>query len=59
MATVRCLSKKEANLQQRPWITHGILVSIKERDRIHKSYAKEVDLAKKKICLLFIKLKET
>ena len=48
MAPVRRLSKKEINLLTRPWITNGILKSIKDRDRTHKSYLKENNGDKKK-----------
>ena len=40
MAPVKRLTKKEVNLLKRPWITKGILISIKNRDKIHKEYLK-------------------
>ena len=57
MAPVRSLSKKEVNLQQRPWITNGILKSIKERDRLHKLYTKEIDETKKRELYIIYKTK--
>ena len=38
MAPIKPLSKKEANLKIKPWITKGILKSIKVRDRLYKKY---------------------
>ena len=57
MAPVRCLSKKEINLQHRPWITKGILISIRERDRIHKQYLKEKEPRKKEDIFSLFKVK--
>ena len=48
MAPVRRLSTKEINLLTRPWITNGILKSIKDRDRTHRNYLREKDDDKKK-----------
>ena len=47
MAPVRRLSKKEINLLTRPWITSGILKSIKDRDYTHRSFLKEKDEEKR------------
>ena len=47
MAPIRRLTKKESNLLKRPWITKGILISIKERNKIHKQYLKLKDKCKK------------
>ena len=38
MAPIKLLSKKEANLKSKPWITKGILKSIKVRDKLYKRY---------------------
>ena len=38
MAPIKPLSRKEANLKIKPWITKGILKSIKIRDRLYKKY---------------------
>ena len=40
MAPVIHLTRKEANLLKLPWITNGILISIKECNKIHKQYLK-------------------
>lgn len=47
MAPVRRLTKKEINIQKLPWITKGILKSMKDRDRNHKEYIKESDVVKR------------
>ena len=49
MAPVRRLSRNEINLLTRPWITNGLLKSMKNRDKIHKSFLKEKDTTKKEI----------
>ena len=41
MAPVKVLSKKEVKLENKPWITRGILNSIHDRDKIYKRYLKE------------------
>ena len=43
MAPVRRLNEKEINILTRPWITNGILKSIKNRDKIHRTFLKEND----------------
>ena len=43
MAPVKRLTKKEIQLKKRPWITHGILASIKDRDKLYKEFTKEID----------------
>ena len=40
---MKWLNKKERNLLTRPWITTGILKSIKDRDKIHRSFLKGKD----------------
>ena len=47
MAPVRQLTRKEINLLSRPWITNGILKSIKDRDFTHKTFLKEKDIKQK------------
>ena len=54
MAPFKRVTKKELSLQRKPWITHGILNSMKIRDRIYKEYASEKDETKKReLCTLF------
>ena len=38
MAPVKKLSKKEASLKVKPWITKCIITSIKVRDKLYKKY---------------------
>ncbi len=47
MAPLKKLSKKDAALQNKPWITSGILTSMKKRDIFHKDFATEKDPTKK------------
>ena len=44
MAPIRKLSKREIKLKQNPWITQGILKSMRDRDKIYKQFTKENDL---------------
>ena len=37
------MTKNELRLEQRPWITHGILQSMRKRDNLYKSMAREKD----------------
>ena len=41
MAPVQKLTKKEIGLSNRPWITFGILASMKQRDKLYKEYTLE------------------
>ena len=41
MAPMKKLSKKEIGLKQSPWITFGLLTSMKDRDYLYKMYIKE------------------
>ena len=41
MAPFKKLTKKEINLQQKPWISKGILNSMKKRDTFYKDFIKE------------------
>ena len=43
MAPYRKVTKNELRLEQRPWITRGILVSMRKRDKLFKSMAREKD----------------
>ena len=43
MAPIRKLTKKEMDLKQNPWLTSGILKSIKTRDDIHKKFLNAKD----------------
>ena len=47
MAPVRRLTKKELNLRQNPWITRGLLKSMRSRDKLYKEFVKEKDKTKK------------
>ena len=70
MAPFRKLTRKEIELQQKPWITQGILKSMNKRDSIYKEFAIETDDAKKlqlgklyteyrnKIVFFYVKLKK-
>ncbi len=44
MAPVKKLTKKEAGLKQRPWITKDILNSMSERDIFYKAFIKEKNI---------------
>ena len=46
-APIRKLSKKEMRLKERPWITNGILTSMKERDSLYKEFTNEKDPIKR------------
>ena len=41
MAPLKTPTKREIKLQQKPWITSGILKSMAKRDIIYKDFAKE------------------
>jgi len=43
MAPIKKLTKKEIGLKKSPWVTSGILKSIKERDMLYKSFTLEKD----------------
>ena len=43
MAPVRKLTKNKIRLEQRPWITKGILVSMYKRDKLLKAASKKDD----------------
>ena len=57
MAPVKRLSNKEMGLKQRPWITHDILATMKERDDFHKQYVAEKNSLRKKIIFRIYKSK--
>ena len=57
MAPVRRLNKKEINILTRPWITNGILKSIKDLDIIHRTFLKEKDDEKNKNLFKSYKIK--
>ena len=46
MAPVQKLTKKEIGLSNRPWITFGILASMKQRYKLYKEYTLEKTLQK-------------
>ena len=43
MAPIKKLTKKEKGLKNNPWITHGILKSMRQRDTCYKKFVKEKD----------------
>ena len=43
MAPYKKITKKEADLQQRPWITKGLLISMNKRDSLYKEFANEIN----------------
>ena len=47
MAPIRKLSKREIKLKQNPWITQGLLKSMRDRDKMYKQFTKETDPVKK------------
>ena len=47
MAPFKKLTKKEIKLQQKPWITRGILNSMSKRDTFYKDFVTEKDPVKK------------
>ena len=47
----RKLNKKEIRLQTKPWITHGILTSIKRRDKLLRKYIEAKDPIRKELLL--------
>ena len=47
MAPYKKLTKKDTALQQKPWITKGILTSMTKRDIFYKDFATEKDPTKK------------
>ena len=54
MAPFRQMTKKEIRLEQRPWITQGLLVSMRVRDSLYKQRTQEKNIeAKNKISELY------
>ena len=49
MAPLKKQTKREQRLENRPWITKGILVSMKKRDELLKKLIKENDNPLEKI----------
>ena len=47
MAPVKKITKRERRLQQRPWITKGILISMQNRDKIYKKFVLTADPSEK------------
>ena len=41
MAPLKKLSKKEIGLKQSPWITFGLITSMKDRDYLYRMHIKE------------------
>jgi len=48
MAPMKKLTRKELSLKQNPWITYGIIKSMKRRDQLYKDVLSEKDPGKKK-----------
>ena len=48
MAPVRKLTKRERGLQQRPWITKGILISMQIRVKLYKNASRTVNPIEKR-----------
>ena len=48
MAPVKTLTQKELKSENKPWITTGLLKSIKNRDKLHKQYLTEKSEIRKK-----------
>ena len=49
MAPLKLLSKKEVKLLNHPWLTQGILISIKSRDILHKNFISEKNDVKRQL----------
>jgi hypothetical protein len=47
MAPIKKLTQKEQGLKNRPWITSGILTSMRSRDKLYKEFALEKEPNKK------------
>ena len=47
MAPIRKLTKREQKLKVNPWITSGLLKSMRDRDKLYKQFTKETDQVKK------------
>ena len=47
MAPIRKLTKREQKLKINPWITSGLLKSMRDRDKLYKQFTKESDQVKK------------
>ena len=47
MAPIRKLTKREQKLKINPWITTGLLKSMRDRDKLYKQFTKESDQVKK------------
>ena len=54
---IRKLTKKENRLKLNPWITRGILKSMRDRDKIYKQFTKETDATKKNDIFVLFKKK--
>ena len=57
MAPLKKLTRREANVQQVPWLTMGILKSISARDLLHKKFLREKNLVKKNSLFSLYKIK--
>ena len=47
MAPIQKQTKKEVGLSTRPWITFGVLASMKHRDKLYKEFTLEKSPIKK------------
>jgi len=57
MAPLKKLSKKEMEFKQKPWLTSGILKSMKTRDNIYKKFLLAKDPLRKQNLLRDFKIK--
>ena len=58
MAPMKKFSKKEIGLKQSPWITFGLLTSMKDREYLRRMYIKEKTGRKNFATTLCLKVKE-
>ena len=49
MAPYRRMTQKEIRLEQRPWVTQGLLVSMRVRDNLYKQLANKKDPIEKEV----------
>ena len=48
-------SRKQRRLQSKPWLTKGLLVSIKRKQQLYRSHFLSVDSAKRQFCKMYSK----
>ena len=59
MAPFRKITKKEMTLKQHPWISHGLITSMKKRDKLYKDFLLERNITAKYKNMLNINDTET